>query len=156
MPDNVDDNTVTINGQTLGNNQYFAQVIQEVTGADVFRIEPEIPYPTDHSTLVDQALEEQSADARSAMEGIIENFEDYDTVFIGYPIWWSDLLQIMYTFFDTYDFSGKAIVPFNIHGGSGWAGTLDTIAVLEPDAVVLDGLSISRSNIQNARNEITE
>lgn len=58
MPDNVDDSTVTINGQVLGNNQYMAQVIQEATGGDVFRIEPVNPYPTHHSTLVDQASRE--------------------------------------------------------------------------------------------------
>lgn len=156
MPDNVDDSTVTIGGQTLGNNQYFAQVIQEVTSGDVFRIEPEIPYPTDHSALVDQASEEQESDARPAITGAIENFEDYDTVFIGYPIWWSNMPQIMYTFFDTYDFSGKTIIPFGTHGGSGWAGTPNTIAELEPNATLLDGLSISRDHIQDARQEIID
>lgn len=156
MPDNVDDSTVTVNGQTLGNNQYFAQVIQEATGGDVFRIEPATPYPTDHETLVDQASEEQAADARPAIRNRISNFDDYDVVFVGYPIWWSDLPQIMYTFFDTYNFSGKIIIPFNTHGGSGWAGTLGTIAELEPNATMLDGLSISRNSIQDARQEIID
>lgn len=156
MPDNVDDSTVTVNGQTLGNNQYFAQVIQEATGADVFRIEPATPYPTDHSTLVDQASEEQDTDARPAIRDRISGFDDYDVVFVGYPIWWSDLPQIMYTFFDTYDFSGKTMIPFNTHGGSGWAGTLSTIAEMEPNATMLDGLSISRNSIQDARQEIID
>lgn len=156
MPDNVDDSTVTVNGQTLGNNQYFAQVIQEATGADVFRIEPETPYPTNHETLVDQASEEQATDARPAIKDRISNFDDYDVVFVGYPIWWSDLPQIMYTFFDTYNFSGKTIIPFNTHGGSGWAGTLGTIAELEPNATMLDGLSISRNSIQDARQDIID
>lgn len=156
MPDNVDDSTVTVNGQTLGNNQYFAQVIQKATGGDVFRIEPATPYPTDHETLVDQASEEQAADARPAIKNRISNFDDYDVVFVGYPIWWSDLPQIMYTFFDTYNFSSKIIIPFNTHGGSGWAGTLGTIAELEPNATMLDGLSISRNSIQDARQEIID
>jgi len=156
MPDNVDDSTVTVNDQPLGNNQYFAQVIQEATGADVFRIEPETPYPTEHNFLVDQASEEQDTDARPAIKDRIYNFDNYDVVFVGYPIWWSDLPQIMYTFFDTYDFSGKTIIPFNTHGGSGWAGTLDTIAELEPNATMLDGLSISRNSIQDARQEIID
>ncbi len=156
MPDNVDDSTVTVNGQTLGNNQYFAQVIQEATGADVFRIEPETPYPTDHSTLVNQASEEQDTDARPAIRDRISGFDDYDVVFVGYPIWWSNLPQIMYTFFDTYDFSGKTIIPFSTHGGSGWAGTLGTIAELEPNATMQDGLSISRNSIQDAHQEIID
>lgn len=154
MPDNADDSTVTINGQVLGNNQYFAQVIQEETGADVFRIEPETPYPTDHETLVDLAADEQNENARPAIKDAIENFDDYDVIFVGYPIWWSDMPMIMYTFFDTYDFSGKAIIPFGTHGGSGWAGTPDAIAELEPNAEIIDGLSISRDNIEDAHDQI--
>lgn len=156
MPDNVDDSTVTVNGQTLGNNQYFAQVIQEATGGDVFRIEPETPYPTDHEALVDQASEEQDTDARPAIKDRVSNFDNYDVAFVGYPIWWSDLPQIMYTFFDAYDFGGKTIIPFSTHGGSGWAGTLATIAELEPSATMLDGLSISRNSIQDARQDIID
>lgn len=156
MPDNVDDSTVTINGQVLGNNQYFAQVIQEETGADVFRIEPETPYPTDHETLVDLAADEQNENARPAIKDAIENFDDYDVIFVGYPIWWSDMPMIMYTFFDTYDFSDKTIIPFGTHGGSGWAGTPDAIAELEPNAEIIDGLSISRNNIEYAHDQISE
>lgn len=154
MPDNVDDSTVTINGQVLGNNQYMAQVIQETTGGDIFRIEPVNPYPTNHSTLVDQASNEQRNNARPAIKGTIENFDQYDTVFVGYPIWWSDMPMILYTFFDTYDFSGKTLIPFGTHGGSGWAGTPATIAQLEPNANILEGLSISRDVIEGARNQI--
>ena len=154
MPDNVDDSTVNVGGQTLGNNQYFAQVIQEATGADVFRIEAQTPYPTDHAALVSQASEEQRTNARPAIKGRIADFSDYDTVFVGYPIWWSDMPQIMYTFFDTYDFSGKTLIPFGTHGGSGWAGTPEKIAQLEPNATMLTGLSISRDDIENARNQI--
>ena len=82
--------------------------------------------------------------------------DDYGVVFIGYPIWWSDMPQILYTFFDTYDFSGKTIIPFSTHGGSGFAGTPRTIQGLEPNATMLDGLTISRNNIQNARQEIID
>ena len=64
--------------------------------------------------------------------------------------------MILYTFFDTYDFSGKTIIPFNTHGGSGFSDTLPTIRNLEPEAQVLDGLSISRNHIQNAEQEITD
>ena len=80
---------------------------------------------------------------------MIENFDAYDVVFVGYPNWNSDLPNILYTFFDTYDFSGKTIVPFNTHGGSGFSGTRQTIQQLEPDAEMLEGLSISRSRIDD-------
>ncbi|MGM9590662.1 MAG: flavodoxin [Faecousia sp.] len=159
-PDNMtkeeDNSVVVINGEVLGNTQYMAYVIQETTGADIFRIEPEIPYTTDHEALVDLAKEEQNNNARPAISGRIENLDHYDTVFIGYPIWWSDMPMILYTFFDEYDFSGKTIIPFSTHGGSSFAGTPETIAQLEPDATVLEGLTISRNHIQDAEQEIVE
>ena len=156
MPNNVDDSTVTVNGQVLGNNQYMAQVIQETTGADIFRIEPANPYPTDHSTLVDQASKEQDDNARPAIKDTIPNFGSYGTVFVGYPIWWGDMPMILYTFFDSYDFSGKTLIPFGTHGGSGWAGTPARIAQLEPNANILEGLSISRDAIEDARDQIED
>lgn len=134
----------------------MAQVIQEAAGGDIFRIEPVNPYPADHSALVDQANMEQSQNARPAIKGTIENFDQYDTVFVGYPIWWSDMPMILYTFFDSYDFSGKTLIPFGTHGGSGWAGTPAKIAQLEPNANMLDGLSISRDVIEDAHDQIVD
>ena len=156
MPDNVDDSTVVIDGETLGNTQYMAYVIQETVGADIFRIEPETPYPTDHDELVDLASEEQSNNARPAIKDTIENFDTYENIFIGYPNWWGDMPMILYSFFDEYDFSGKTIIPLNTHGGSGFSGTISTIKELEPNAEVLDGKSISRNDIQDAEQEIVD
>lgn len=156
MPDNVDDSTVVIDGETLGNTQYMAYVIQETVGADIFRIEPETPYPTDHDELVDIAREEQSNNARPAIKDTIENFDTYENIFVGYPNWWGDMPMILYSFFDEYDFSGKTIIPFNTHGGSGFSGTISTIKELEPNAEVLDGKSISRNDIQDAEQEIVD
>ena len=154
MTTEEDNSVVVINGEVLGNTQYMAQVIQRTTNADIYRIEPQNPYPTDHTTLVAQAREEQDQDTRPAIKDSIANFDRYDIVFIGYPIWWSDLPQILYTFFDTYDFSGKTVIPFSTHGGSSFAGTPATIQRLEPGAKMLDGLTISWNNIQDAEQEI--
>lgn len=156
MPDNVDDSTVVIDGETLGNTQYMAYVIQETVGADIFRIEPETPYPTDHDKLVDLAKEEQNDNARPKIKDTIENFDTYENIFVGYPNWWSDMPMILYSFFDEYDFSGKTIIPFNTHGGSGFSGTISTIKELEPNAKVIDGKSISRNDIQDAEQEIVD
>jgi len=158
-PDNMtreeDNSVVVIDGEVLGNTQYVAYVIRENTGADIFRIEPETPYPTDHDTLVDLAAEEQDVDARPDINGQIENFEQYDTVFVGYPNWWGDMPMILYTFFDTYDFSGKTIIPFNTHGGNGFSNTINTIAGLEPAADVnTDGFTVSRDNVEDAEPDI--
>ena len=156
VPDNRDNSYVEVNGQQLGNTQYMAYVIQENTGADIFRILPKTPYPTDHNELLQVAQEEIRSNARPEIEGTIENFDSYDTVFVGYPNWNADMPYIMYTFFEAYDFSGKTIVPFNTHGGSGFSGTQETIARLEPNATLLEGKSISRSSIEGAEQEIID
>ena len=156
VPDNRDNSYVEVNGERLGNTQYMAYVIQENTGANIFRILPKTPYPTDHNELLQVAQEEIRQKARPAIEGTIENFDSYDTVFVGYPNWNADMPYILYTFFETYDFSGKTIVPFNTHGGSGFSGTQETIARLEPDAALLEGKSISRNSIEGAEQEIID
>ena len=156
VPDDRDNSYVEINGERLGNTQYMAYVIQENTGADLFRIQPKTPYPTDHDELLRVAQEEIRTNARPEIDGIIERFGDYDTVFVGYPNWNADMPYILYTFFETYDFSGKTIVPFNTHGGSGFSGTQETIAQLEPNATMLEGKSISRNRIEDAAQEIVD
>ncbi len=163
MPETTDPNnmtteeansTVIIDGIVLGNTQYMAYVIQDTSGADIFRIIPEVPYPTDHRTLVDLASEEKAQNARPTIQDTIKNLSEYETIFIGYPNWWGDMPMILYTFFDTYDFSGKTIIPFNTHGGSGFSSTISTIRRIEPYANVREGLSISRNNIQEAEQQI--
>lgn len=152
-PDNMtqdeDQSTVVINGEVLGNTQYVAYLIQENTGGDIFRIEPQTPYPTDHDTLVDLAKSEQDEGARPELLTGLENLEQYDTVFIGYPNWWGDMPMILYTFLESYDLSGKTIIPFNTHGGSGFSNTVTTIAQLQPSATVdTNGYSVSRNNVE--------
>ncbi len=152
-----DNSAVVINGNVLGNTQYVAQLIQEMTGGDIFRILPRKPYPTNHRTLVDMAKEEQNQGARPAIEGTIENLEAYDTVFIGYPNWWGDMPMILYTFLEQYDFSGKTIIPFCTHGGSGFSRTIQTIQEKQPGASVLrDGYSIFRSHMERAPSGVAE
>lgn len=156
MTEEERNSTVTIDGETLGNTQYVAYVIQKTTGADLFRIEPETPYPVDHDTLIDLAAEEQDSNARPAIKDQIENFDQYDTVFVGYPNWWSEMPMAMYSFFDEYDFSGKTVIPFSSHGGSGFSGTPAEIRSLEPGADVRSGYTVDRLDVagdgENIRN----
>ena len=79
--------------------------------------------------------------------------EDYDVIFIGYPMWWYTFPMILYTLFDRYDFSGKTVVPFNTHMGSGDGGTYRTIRELEPDATVLEGLPVEMRDAENGAEE---
>lgn len=156
MTQEEDNSTVVIDGEVLGNTQYMAYVIAENKNADIFRIEPATPYPTDHKTLVDLAADEQENNVRPSIKEQITNLDEYDTVFLGYPNWWGDMPMILYTFLETYDLSGKTVVPFNTHGGSGFSNTVSAIRSLQPNADVLEGLSISRNHIQDAEQEITD
>lgn len=92
--------------------------------------------------------------ARPAIKNEIPNFSQYDTVYVGYPIWWSDMPQILYTFFDTYDFGGKNIIPFSTHAGSGLSGTVARIKNLEPQATVYQGLAIRRTDVMNSDSRV--
>lgn len=85
VPDDRDNSYVEVGGERLGNTQYMAQVIQENTGADIFRIQPVTPYPTDHEELLEAAQDEIRTNARPEINGTIENFDSYDVVFVGYP-----------------------------------------------------------------------
>lgn len=156
MTQEEDNSTVVINGEVLGNTQYMAYVIAENTNADIFRIEPKTPYPTDHKTLVDLASDEQAQSARPEIKDTIQNISAYDTIFLGYPNWWGDMPMILYTFLESYDLSGKTVIPFNTHGGSGFSSTINSIRSIQKNADVLDGLSISRNHIQDAEQEIVD
>lgn len=131
-----------------GNTDKLAQIIHEQTGGELFRIEPVTPYPTGDA-LFDYTKSEQDNDERPEIAGTVENMEQYDTVFIGYPIWWYEVPQIIKTFLDEYDLSGKTVVPFNTHEGSRDGGTYLYIAGQEPGATILEGLPIRGGDMQN-------
>lgn len=148
---------VVKDGEKLGNVQYMAQTIQSAVGGDLFRIETAEEYPLDHDPLVDQAADEQDENARPELSTHIENPDQYDTILLGYPNWWGDMPQVLYSFFDEYDFAEKTIVPFNVHNGSRFSGTIETIQELEPDAeVVTDGFTISEKDVPDAEGEVTD
>lgn len=143
--------------EVLGNTAFMAQVIQQTIGGDLFRIETVAPYPREHEALVDQAAQEQDAGARPALATHVEDPEQYDVVLLGYPNWWGDMPQPLYTFLEEYDFSGKTIIPFCPHGGSGFSRTERTIAQLQPNATVReDGLAISRNDVAGAQEQIAQ
>ena len=108
---------------------------------------PMPPVLTHGMTLTESRCLPPLTNARPAIKNEIP-VRDYDTIFVGYPMWWYTFPMIMYTFFDKYDFSGKTIVPFNTHMGSGDGGTYRTIKELEPDANVLAGLPLEMSDAE--------
>ncbi|MBQ9874118.1 MAG: hypothetical protein IJM30_06620 [Thermoguttaceae bacterium] len=106
-----------------GNTKILAEKIAKQVGADLFEIAPKIPYPKKYDDCTDFAKEELRKKARPEYLGEIENWEQYEVVFFGYPIWWGDLPMPCYTFIEKRDWNGKKVIPFITHEGSGASGT---------------------------------
>ena len=132
-----------------GNTAKLAKVIAEQTGADLFEIVPVVDYPQSYDECLEVATAEQREGARPEYVGDIENWDQYDTVFIGFPIWWGNIPNIVYTFMEAYDFTGKTVIPFNTHEGSGQAHSQQDIEGLLTNATVLKGLAVRGSKAQN-------
>ncbi len=139
-----------------GNTHIIADMIAQQTGGDTFEIRTVTPYPDDYDECTDIAQQERNENARPELAESLDNLDDYDVIFIGYPIWWGDMPMAVYTFLESYDFAGKTIIPFCTHEGSGLGSTAGNIAAVCPDAEILDGLSIRGSVAQNSQEEAAE
>lgn len=145
----------TLDGEAVGRVQALAERIQQNVGGDLFSIRTSVVYPADGGELIDYAAQEQEENARPELTTHIENLDGYDTIFIGYPNWWADLPMAVYSFLDEYDFSGKTIIPFNVHNGSRFSRTIQTIQELEPDATVVeDGFTVSEQTVADAAEDV--
>ena len=131
-----------------GNTAKMAKIIAEKMHADLFELVPQEAYPSDYDSCLKVATQEQRTNARPEYEDEIENWEQYNTVFIGYPIWWGEIPNIVYTFMEAYDFADKTVIPFNTHEGSGQSHSQRDIENLLANATVLKGLAIRGSKAQ--------
>ena len=138
-----------------GNTAVIAKMIAEQTGADVFEIEAVNAYPETYDGLLDVSRQEMSDNARPEIAGTVDNMDDYDIVFVGYPNWWGDMPMIVYHFLESYDFSEKTVIPFCTHGGSGLSGTESTIEDIT-GAEMMDGFDIAGATAQNRRDKANE
>lgn len=138
-----------------GNTAIVADMIIEKTGADSFEILPkEDNYPTTYDALTDYAKEEQNNKARPEIKDALPDLSGYDTIFIGAPVWWGDWPMIMYTYFEANDFSGKKLVPFCTHEGSGLSGFDSKLQSACPGSEVLEGLAITGTDAQNHQDSV--
>ena len=131
-----------------GNTAIMAALIAELTGGDLFEITTVTPYPEDYASMLRVAQEEIDSDARPELAAAVENMADYDVIFIGYPIWHGRMPQAIYTFMESYDLTGKTVIPFNTHEGSGQSGTQQVIEKALPGSTVLQGLAIQGKTAQ--------
>lgn len=132
-----------------GSTRIVAEYIAETIHADLFEIEPVEPYPQSYEEMLEIASTEQKENVRPEIKTEPENWDQYDTILLGYPIWYADIPMIVYNFLETYDFNGKTIYPFDTHGGSGLAGTVNSIKETVPGIEVKEGLPIVGKAVQN-------
>ena len=130
-----------------GNTLPLAEYIAEELGADLYEIMPETPYTTEdlnwHDSTTRATTEQNDDTARPAISGSVDNMEDYDVIFLGYPIWWGQAPKIMYTFLESYDLSGKTIVPFCTSGSSGMGSSATNLHPSADGATWLEGRRFS-------------
>ena len=131
---------------TVGNTEIAAKLLQEITGADLFKIDPIQPYSKDYNECIAQAQEDQRRDARPELKTYPDSLHDYDTIYLGYPNYWGTMPMPVFTFLEKFDFTGKTIKPFCTHEGSGMGRSETDIQRLCPNAKVECGLAIHGSS----------
>lgn len=138
-----------------GNAALLASWIQEEVGGDLFSIQVEEPYSSDYDECLDRAADEKAANARPTLTTHVENMEDYDVVFLGFPNWWYTLPMPVLSFVEAYDFSGKTVIPFCTHGTGGLAATIRDLRKALPDSTqVLEPIGVYRPEVKQAQPDV--
>jgi flavodoxin len=140
----------------IGNTEVVAKMIQKITGSSIFHIESVKTYPIDYTKTTEVAKAEMRANARPELTSHFENMDKCDVIFLGYPNWWGTFPAPVRTFLSEYDFSGKTIVPFCTHEGSGLGRSEQDIKKLCPIVTVLNGIAIHGADAGFANTKISE
>lgn len=156
---NTDVRSIVVYFSCTGNTKAVAEEVAAQTGSELHEIVPEEPYTEEDLNYNNDNcranIEMNDPESRPAISNTIENFSEYDTIYIGYPIWWGSLPRIMNTFLDTYDFSGKTIVPFCTSGSSSISQSVSVIREAEPEAQIKKGLQISSAGADDSSDEVS-
>lgn len=138
----------------IGNTEVIARKIQGLTESDLFQIQTVKPYPEDYTETTRLAQDELSGNARPELTEMVADMDSYEVIYLGYPNWWGTMPMAVFTFLESYYFSGKTIVPYCTHEGSGLGSSERDIEKLCPTAKVLSGLAIKGGNVGRADNEL--
>lgn len=137
-----------------GNTRAIASHIAGRTGGELFEIKAVNAYPASYNECIDRAKKEQEGNARPALSSKLGNAGGYDVIFLGFPNWWGTIPMPLFTFMEANDFSGKMILPFCTHEGSGLGRSAADIAKLSPKATVAQGLAVRGSGAATAQADI--
>ena len=147
-----------VNGQLkmlqVGNTQKAAELIQKLTGAQLFKIEQETPYAKDYNECIEQARADQNRDARPKLTAYPEGIDGYDCIYLGFPNYWGTMPMAVFTFLEHFDFTGKTIKPFCTHEGSGMGNSVRDIKRLCPGANVDAGFAIHGADAEKVKAQL--
>ncbi len=144
----------SIKNLSVGNTEVAAKMIQELTGADMFQIEPVIEYATDYYECIQEARRDKRENARPEFKNAPKEISEYDTIYLGYPNYWGTIPMHVWTFLEKYDFTGKTIKPLCTHEGSGLGSSVGDIQKLCPGAKVEKGIAIHGAEVNRAKGTI--
>ena len=137
-----------------GNTKIAAEMIGEMTGAELFEIRPAHPYSEDYNRCIEEARQEQKRDARPELAGYPENLDGVDVIYLGYPNYCGTMPMPVFTLLEKYEFTGKIIYPFCTHEGSGMGHSEMDIRRICPGAEVKKGLPIHGTKVREAKRDI--
>ncbi|MFX1497885.1 MAG: flavodoxin [Promethearchaeota archaeon] len=135
----------------IGNTEVIAKMIYDIIRGDIFRIDTKKPYPKDYMETTEVAKYELKNNARPELTDHVPDMDLYKVIFLGYPNWWGTLPMAVLTFLESYDFSGKTIIPFCTHEGSGLGSSVRNIEKICPKAEVINAIAFHGGNVKNAR-----
>ena len=131
----------------VGNTEVVAKKLHAMLDSDLFYIDTVQKYPEDHIEKINAAKREYEENARPELTARVENMGEYGTVIVAFPNWWTTMPMALFTFLESYDFTGKVICPLITHGGSGFSNSLKDIARLCPGATIKEGLAINGDDV---------
>lgn len=139
----------------IGNTEIAARTIHEITNAEMFKIDPVTAYSSDYNICIKEAQDDKKRDARPELK-CYPNLDNIDTIYLGYPNYWGTMPMALFTLLEHFDFTGKRILPFCTHEGSGMGTSVSDIRKLCPDAMVEEGLAIHGAEVVNAKEQVQD
>ena len=137
-----------------GHTLEVAQHIHSLVESDLFRIEPVQPYTTDYNEVLDVAKAEQAAGTLPDIAATVANWDDYSTIYLGWPVWWYEAPQIVKAFVSQYNFADKTVVPFATSGGSSIESTLDQVQQLAAGATFAKGITLDGDSVASQLGQV--
>ena len=151
------DATTSASVLAFGNAAKLANWTQEEVGGDLFSIKVEDLYSSNYDECLDRASEEKASNARPALATHVENMDEYDIIFLGFPNWWYTIPMAVHTFLEEYDFSGKTIIPFVTHGTGGLSNTINDLTnSLDETVTILEPIGIYRLDVDDSHSAIQQ